>query len=129
MLNIRYVASFVLSPCFIYIPVYHEKFLTLGNTEAAPAQKAMTSVIDVIVIATPLVLILDVSARPDKRMNMSSTPIPKNSTSYYIICPCLIPFPIIIYKARIYTYIFQKRFFYYHFGLNWLWLTVDGKLL
>jgi hypothetical protein len=34
--------------------VYHEKFLTLGNTEAAPAQKAMTSVIDVIVIATPL---------------------------------------------------------------------------
>jgi hypothetical protein len=45
---------FVLSPCFICIPVYHEKFLTLGNTEAAPAQKAMTSVIDVIVIATAL---------------------------------------------------------------------------
>jgi hypothetical protein len=62
--------------------------------------------------------LLDVSARPDKRMNMSSTPIPKNSTSYYIICPCLIPFPIIIYKAGIYTYIFQKRFFYYHLWIK-----------
>jgi phosphoribulokinase len=39
-----------------YLPVYHERFLTLGNTLVAPAQKAMTSVIDVIVIAMPLVL-------------------------------------------------------------------------
>ena len=71
-----------------YLPVYHERFLTLGNTLVAPAQKAMTSVIDVIVIAIPLVLIvcpirvstsslLEVPASPDKSTNMSSTPIPK----------------------------------------------------
>ena len=114
--------------------MYHEKFLTLGNAEAAPAQKAMTSVIDVIVIAIPLVLIvwptrvstsslLDVFARPDKRMNMSSTPIPTNITWYYIVCRCLI---ILLY--HVYSHSHHKtlhvilRFFSLSHG--WPYLTV-----
>ena len=67
--------------------MYHEKFLTLGKTDAAPAQKATISVIDVMVTAILLVLIvfpilvsrsseLAVSARPDIKINISSTPIP-----------------------------------------------------
>lgn len=70
-----------------YIPVNQEKFRTAGNTEEAPAQKAMTSVSDVIVIAIPLDFIVspirvsvsssgDVAAKPDSKINISSTPIP-----------------------------------------------------
>lgn len=73
----------------IQVPVYQEKFRTAGNTDEAPAQNAMTSVSDVIVMAIPLVLIvfpirdsisslLDVAASPDIKINMSSTPIPKS---------------------------------------------------
>ena len=69
--------------------MYHEKYLTAGKMEEAPAQNAMTSVNDVIVMAIPLCLMvfpmrvsmsprLDVSAKPDNSTNISSIPIPRN---------------------------------------------------
>lgn len=67
----------------------NEKCFTAGKIDEAPAQKAMTSVSEVMVMAIPLVRIVlpirvstssmwDVSAKPDKSINMSSTPIPES---------------------------------------------------
>jgi hypothetical protein len=75
----------------VYKPVNNEKCFTAGKIDEAPAQKAMTSVSDVMVMAIPLVLIVlpmrvstssmwDVSAKPDNSINMSSTPIPESAS-------------------------------------------------
>jgi hypothetical protein len=42
----------------VYKPVNNEKCFTAGKIDEAPAQKAMTSVSDVMVMAIPLVLIV-----------------------------------------------------------------------
>lgn len=67
-----------------------QKFLTLMKTELAPIENARKSVIEVMVIAIPLVLIMKLirsetldfsmdsaSAIPDIKMKTSSIPIPK----------------------------------------------------
>lgn len=67
-----------------------QKFLTLMKTELAPIENARKSVIEVMVIAIPLVLIMkqirsetldfsmdSASAIPDIKMKTSSIPIPK----------------------------------------------------
>lgn len=69
-----------------------QKFLTLMKTELAPIENARKSVIEVMVIAIPLVLIMkqirsetldfsmdSASAIPDIKMKTSSIPIPKKS--------------------------------------------------
>lgn len=67
--------------------MYKEKCFTAGNSDEAPAQKAITSVSDVMVTAIPLVRMVlpirvsissmcEVCAKPDKRINISSTPMP-----------------------------------------------------
>ena len=72
------------------LPVYTQKFLTLLNDDEAPMKKANKSVTVVIVIPTPLermvaqirvsglcsFLLLYVSAKPERRRNISSNPIP-----------------------------------------------------
>lgn len=68
-----------------------QKFLTLMKTELAPIENARKSVIEVMVIAIPLVLIMKLirsetldfsmdsaSAIPDIKIKTSSIPIPKN---------------------------------------------------
>ena len=85
-LSMTFLISIIrISKC---LPVKTQKFLTLLKVEDAPAPNANMSVRLVIVIATPLFLIIcpirdlvslsyNASAIPDRRMNISSTPIPK----------------------------------------------------
>lgn len=75
-----------------------QKFLTLMKTELAPIENARKSVIEVMVIAIPLVLIMkqirsetldfsmdSASAIPDIKMKTSSIPIPKKYKNFQSI--------------------------------------------
>lgn len=77
--------------------MYIQNILMLTNTADAPMMNASMSVKDVMVIAMPLFFNINAirssivaediggaSAIPDKRINMSSIPMPKKYTHIYI---------------------------------------------
>lgn len=81
--------------------MYIQNILMLTNTADAPMMNASMSVKDVMVIAMPLFFNINAirssivdediggaSAIPDKRINMSSIPMPKKYTHIYIYIYC-----------------------------------------